>query len=83
MADHLHRVNAAVMVGVGAAFDIHAGMVRQAPPWMQRSGLEWLFRLMHEPGRLWTRYLYNNPRFIVRVVRRRPTLVPETADPGV
>jgi N-acetylglucosaminyldiphosphoundecaprenol N-acetyl-beta-D-mannosaminyltransferase len=83
MADHLHRVNAAVMVGVGAAFDIHAGMVRQAPPWMQRSGLEWLFRLMQEPGRLWTRYLYNNPRFIVRVVRRRPTLVPETADPGV
>jgi N-acetylglucosaminyldiphosphoundecaprenol N-acetyl-beta-D-mannosaminyltransferase len=83
MADHLHRVNAAVMVGVGAAFDIHAGMVRQAPPWMQRFGLEWLFRLMQEPGRLWSRYLYNNPRFIIRVLRRPPTLVPETADPDV
>jgi N-acetylglucosaminyldiphosphoundecaprenol N-acetyl-beta-D-mannosaminyltransferase len=83
MADHLHRMNAAVMVGVGAAFDIHAGMVRQAPPWMQRFGLEWLFRLMQEPGRLWSRYLYNNPRFIIRVLRRPPTLVPETADPDV
>ncbi len=55
-----------VMFGVGAAFDFHAGLVPQAPPWMQRVGLEWLFRLRCEPRRLWRRYLKNNPLFIVR-----------------
>lgn len=54
-----------VMLGVGAAFDFHAGVMRQAPGWMQKAGLEWLFRLIKEPGRLWKRYLLNNPRFIV------------------
>jgi N-acetylglucosaminyldiphosphoundecaprenol N-acetyl-beta-D-mannosaminyltransferase len=53
-----------IMLGVGAAFDFHAGLVRQAPAWMQKSGFEWLFRLCMEPKRLWKRYLYNNPRFI-------------------
>jgi N-acetylglucosaminyldiphosphoundecaprenol N-acetyl-beta-D-mannosaminyltransferase len=53
-----------VMVGVGAAFDFHAGIVPQAPNWMQRVGLEWLFRLIQEPRRLWKRYLRNNPRFM-------------------
>lgn len=53
-----------VMLGVGAAFDFHAGLVTQAPAWMQKSGLEWFFRLLIEPKRLWRRYLYNNPRFI-------------------
>jgi N-acetylglucosaminyldiphosphoundecaprenol N-acetyl-beta-D-mannosaminyltransferase len=52
------------MVGVGAAFDFHAGRVRQAPNWMQRSGLEWLFRLTMEPTRLWQRYLLVTPRFL-------------------
>ena len=53
----------AVMLGVGAAFDFHAGMLRQAPAWMQKRGLEWLFRLAVEPRRLWKRYLKHNPRF--------------------
>jgi N-acetylglucosaminyldiphosphoundecaprenol N-acetyl-beta-D-mannosaminyltransferase len=55
----------AVMLGVGAAFDFHAGTKSQAPGWMQAIGLEWFFRLIHEPRRLAKRYLYNNPRFIV------------------
>lgn len=54
-----------VQLGVGAAFDFHAGKVKQAPAWMQDRGLEWLFRLAVEPRRLWKRYLYNNPRFAV------------------
>jgi len=65
MASHLHRVNAPVMIGVGAAFDFLAGTKRQAPAWMQRSGLEWLFRLATEPRRLWRRYLHIVPRFIM------------------
>ena len=64
MADHKNRIQA-VMLGVGAAFDFHAGAVSQAPPWMQKNGLEWLYRLTQEPGRLWKRYLWNNPRFVV------------------
>ena len=55
----------AVMIGVGAAFDFHAGRVPQAPGWIQRSGFEWLFRLAIEPSRLWRRYLYHNPRFLI------------------
>jgi N-acetylglucosaminyldiphosphoundecaprenol N-acetyl-beta-D-mannosaminyltransferase len=55
----------AVMVGVGAAFDFLAGHKRQAPNLLQRLGLEWLFRLVNEPRRLWRRYLYRNPRFVV------------------
>ena len=55
----------AVMLGVGAAFDFHAGIKSQAPVWMQNAGLEWLYRLWLEPRRLWRRYLYNNPRFIL------------------
>ena len=47
----------AVMVGVGAAFDFHAGVKQQAPAWMQHLGLEWLYRMIQEPGRLWRRYL--------------------------
>ncbi len=52
------------MIGVGAAFDFHAGSTRQAPGWMQRNGLEWLFRLTTEPKRLWRRYLLITPRFL-------------------
>jgi N-acetylglucosaminyldiphosphoundecaprenol N-acetyl-beta-D-mannosaminyltransferase len=65
MARMRHRLDAAVLVGVGAAFDFHAGLIPQAPALMQRVGLEWLFRLAHEPRRLWRRYLRNNPRFVV------------------
>ncbi len=64
MADHVGRLDAPVLVGVGAAFDFHAGLKRQAPAWMQRNGLEWLFRLGCEPRRLWRRYLVNNPLFV-------------------
>ena len=56
---------APLLVGVGAAFDFHAGIVSQAPAWMQRGGLEWLYRLSREPRRLWRRYLTQNPRFLV------------------
>ena len=64
MAAHVDRLTASVLIGVGEAFDFHAGINRQAPPWIQRSGLEWLFRLAHEPRRRWKRYLVNNPVFI-------------------
>ena len=64
MAEYLPKLDVTLMVGVGAAFDFHAGRVKQAPRWMQRSGLEWFFRLCSEPRRLWKRYLRNNPLFI-------------------
>jgi N-acetylglucosaminyldiphosphoundecaprenol N-acetyl-beta-D-mannosaminyltransferase len=64
MAEHRGKVNA-VMLGVGAAFDFHAGLKPQAPMLLQKIGLEWFFRLLTEPRRLWKRYLYHNPRFIV------------------
>jgi N-acetylglucosaminyldiphosphoundecaprenol N-acetyl-beta-D-mannosaminyltransferase len=66
-----HRASlSCTMVGVGAAFDFIAGTKRQAPAWMQRSGLEWLFRLACEPRRLWRRYVYNNPRFVYAFARQ-------------
>jgi N-acetylglucosaminyldiphosphoundecaprenol N-acetyl-beta-D-mannosaminyltransferase len=55
---------APLLVGVGAAFDFHAGIVSQAPGWMQRNGLEWIYRLSREPRRLWRRYASQNPRFV-------------------
>jgi N-acetylglucosaminyldiphosphoundecaprenol N-acetyl-beta-D-mannosaminyltransferase len=66
MARHWQRLDATLFFGVGAAFDFHAGRLRQAPRWMQRSGFEWLFRLGCEPRRLWKRYLKNNPLFVLR-----------------
>jgi N-acetylglucosaminyldiphosphoundecaprenol N-acetyl-beta-D-mannosaminyltransferase len=74
MAAHRDRLTAPVLLGVGAAFDIHAGRLPQAPRWMRASGLEWLYRLVREPRRLWRRYLRNNPAFVVAVLRRRPSL---------
>lgn len=59
-----------VLVAVGAAFNFHAGTVRQAPRWMMRHGLEWLFRLAMEPRRLWKRYIVGNPRFLALVLRQ-------------
>jgi N-acetylglucosaminyldiphosphoundecaprenol N-acetyl-beta-D-mannosaminyltransferase len=69
IAEHRDSLSC-VMVGVGAAFDFHAGSKAQAPAWMQVSGLEWLFRLCCEPRRLWRRYLYHNPRFLFHFVRQ-------------
>jgi len=68
MAKYMEKLDARLFFGVGAAFDFHAGRMRQAPRWMQRSGLEWLFRLGCEPRRLWKRYLKNNPLFILRAL---------------
>lgn len=65
MAEHRGRINA-VMIGVGAAFDFHAGTVQRAPRWMRDNGLEWLHRLWTEPGRLWRRYLVTNTLFLLR-----------------
>jgi N-acetylglucosaminyldiphosphoundecaprenol N-acetyl-beta-D-mannosaminyltransferase len=67
MAQNLDQLDVTLMFGVGAAFDFLAGRVRQAPKWMQRSGLEWCFRLGCEPRRLWKRYFKNNPLFMARI----------------
>ena len=64
MAEHVGRLDAPILVGVGAAFDFHAGLKAQAPRWMQHNGLEWLFRMATEPRRLGARYLRNNPEFL-------------------
>jgi len=69
MAGHRDRVRS-VMIGVGAAFGFHAGTVRRAPAWMQRLSLEWLHRLLSEPGRLWRRYLTTNTLFILAAARQ-------------
>jgi N-acetylglucosaminyldiphosphoundecaprenol N-acetyl-beta-D-mannosaminyltransferase len=66
--DAQRQIITAVMIGVGAAFDFHAGVKPQAPTWMQRLALEWLFRLLTEPRRLWKRYLQHIPRFIVLAI---------------
>lgn len=69
---HEHRdLLSMPMLAVGAAFDFHAGLLAQAPRWMQDRGLEWLFRLTREPRRLWRRYLILNPRFVLAVLRQR------------
>jgi N-acetylglucosaminyldiphosphoundecaprenol N-acetyl-beta-D-mannosaminyltransferase len=70
MAQMRPRLSAPLLVGVGAAFDFHAGLVSQAPRWMQRNGLEWTYRLSREPRRLWRRYARRNPRFILGFVRQ-------------
>jgi N-acetylglucosaminyldiphosphoundecaprenol N-acetyl-beta-D-mannosaminyltransferase len=70
MAAMRAKLDAPVLVGVGAAFDFHAGLVPQAPEWMQSAGLEWAFRLAAEPRRLWRRYLRYNPRFVAGFVRQ-------------
>lgn len=64
MREYRDRLEAPMLVGVGAAFDFHAGLVPQAPAWMQATGLEWAFRLAQEPRRLWRRYVRYNPRFV-------------------
>jgi N-acetylglucosaminyldiphosphoundecaprenol N-acetyl-beta-D-mannosaminyltransferase len=68
MAEHLDDIPGPVMIGVGAAFDFHAGVKKQAPDWMQDIGLEWFYRLISEPHRLWRRYLVNNPLFIMLII---------------
>jgi len=70
MATMRPYLEAPVLVGVGAAFDFHAGLVPQAPPLLQAAGLEWAYRLAQEPQRLWRRYLRYNPRFVAAFARQ-------------
>lgn len=70
MSEMRAHLAAPLLVGVGAAFDFHAGIVSQAPGWMQRGGLEWAYRLSREPRRLWRRYASQNPRFIAGFARQ-------------
>jgi N-acetylglucosaminyldiphosphoundecaprenol N-acetyl-beta-D-mannosaminyltransferase len=67
MAKYLGRLDTKLMVGVGAAFDIHTGRIKDAPTWIKRAGLQWLHRLFQEPRRLGRRYLVNNPIFLMRI----------------
>jgi N-acetylglucosaminyldiphosphoundecaprenol N-acetyl-beta-D-mannosaminyltransferase len=68
MHNHRERLKVQVLVGVGAAFNIHTGELRQAPQWMREHGLEWLFRLFQEPRRLWRRYLVQSSQFAFNVL---------------
>jgi N-acetylglucosaminyldiphosphoundecaprenol N-acetyl-beta-D-mannosaminyltransferase len=70
MARMRPRLESPLLIGVGAAFDFHAGLVPQAPTWLQEAGLEWAYRLAHEPRRLWRRYLRYNPRFLGAFARQ-------------
>jgi N-acetylglucosaminyldiphosphoundecaprenol N-acetyl-beta-D-mannosaminyltransferase len=67
MADHIGKLDAPVIIGVGAAFDFISGKKLQAPTWMQRNGMEWLFRFLTEPRRLWKRYI-QYPKFVLLVI---------------
>jgi len=70
IARHFSKLNVSVAIGVGAAFDVIAGNIPRAPLWMQRNGLEWLYRLVKEPGRLSKRYLIEAPQFIPLIVKQ-------------
>ncbi|HET7848468.1 MAG TPA: WecB/TagA/CpsF family glycosyltransferase [Pseudolabrys sp.] len=64
MLQNIGKLNNLIAIGVGAAFDFHSGRLKRAPAWMRSNGLEWLYRLLSEPRRLWWRYLYLAPRFV-------------------
>ncbi len=81
MAAHRDRLNAAVLIGVGAAFDIHAGLVKRAPKLLRRSGFEWVYRLVNEPRRLWRRYLANNPLFLFLLALQASGLLKSSGAP--
>jgi len=83
MAAHAERLSGPrILFGVGAAFDVNSGLRRDAPRWVKRLGLQWLFRMAQEPRRLWRRYLRNNPAFLAAVLRRPPRLVRRTTTPS-
>ena len=83
MAEYLPKLHTTVMCGVGAAFDFHSKVVKQAPRWIQRSGFEWLYRTIQEPRRLFLRYLRNNTRFLWRYVLSCLGLEPPRREEGV
>lgn len=70
IARHFDQLDVSVAIGVGAAFDVVAGNIQRSPEWMQKYGLEWLYRLMKEPGRLWRRYLVEAPVFFPLLIRQ-------------
>lgn len=80
MSEFRSKLPGVVMIGVGAAFDFHAGRVQQAPSWMQENGLEWLYRLLSEPRRLWRRYLLQTPLFLPLWALQRFGLLRESPD---
>jgi len=67
MAAYLEKLEVKLMAGVGAAFDIHTGRIKDSPPWIKNAGLQWSHRLLQEPRRLWRRYLINNPIFVFKI----------------
>jgi N-acetylglucosaminyldiphosphoundecaprenol N-acetyl-beta-D-mannosaminyltransferase len=67
MAEYADKIQTKIMVGVGAAFDLHAGLIKDAPGWVKSSGLQWVHRLMQDPFRLWSRYVVNNPKFLWKI----------------
>lgn len=68
MSRYLEMLDTKVMIGVGAAFDMHTGRIQDAPLWAKKCGVAWLFRLAQDPCRLWRRYVRTNPRFIWKVL---------------
>lgn len=83
MAEYSSRVQAPLMVGVGAAFDYHTGRIQDSPVWIKRAGMQWLHRLLQDPRRLWRRYLSNNPAFLwkmgLQLLRQHPDTSPHRA----
>ncbi len=75
MAQYVDRLQVPLLVGVGAAFDYHTGRIRDCPSLIKRAGLQWLHRLLQDPGRLWRRYLRNNPEFIGKIILQQLKLV--------
>ena len=83
MAQYVGRLRTPLMLGVGAAFDMNSGQLKQAPRWMQRAGLEWLFRVLMEPRRLAGRYLRSNPAFIALILMQLLGLRRDSIDVAV
>ncbi|PKQ38563.1 MAG: glycosyltransferase [Actinobacteria bacterium HGW-Actinobacteria-1] len=76
LSEHLKHMGPVFAMGVGGSFDVVAGLTKRAPLWMQKSGLEWAYRLGQEPGRMWKRYLFGNARFINLVIKEERRRVP-------
>ena len=67
MAEYLPKLNTCLMLGVGAAFDLHTGRMSDSPDWVKQAGMQWAHRLLQDPRRLWKRYLINNPKFLLAI----------------
>ena len=71
IAENKHALNATLMVGIGGAFEVMAGLAKRAPKWAQKAGLEWLYRFMQEPKRLFRRYFIEAPLFIPLIIKQK------------